>query len=82
MRVNEPEYLGDGVYATWDGSSHILLYISDGMSKSNVIALDKDVRTSLFVLLKGMDGRNEYQRGVNDGLSRARSRPGDGDMGG
>jgi hypothetical protein len=42
--LNEPVYLGDGLYAQFDGW-HIELYASDGLGKTNRVFLEPAVLT-------------------------------------
>jgi hypothetical protein len=46
MKVNEKEYLGDGVYAQFDGYQ-IVLTTENGVSVTNAICLDRSVFYSL-----------------------------------
>jgi len=46
MKLVYPEYLGDGVYASFDGY-HIWLHVGDHRSEP-VVALDPEVLAALF----------------------------------
>lgn len=41
------EYLGDGVYADWDGA-YIILTTQDGISVTNEICLEVDILEALI----------------------------------
>jgi len=45
-KLNEPTYLGDSVYAEFDGYQ-IWIYTSNGYSKENMIALEPSVLRAL-----------------------------------
>lgn len=47
------EYLGDGVYADFDGWAVILL-TSDGVTQRNKIYLEPEVRTALVKFIEGL----------------------------
>ena len=49
--LNNPTYLGDGVYVEFDGY-HIKLTTSDGISDTNTIYLDNNVTISFETWLK------------------------------
>lgn len=51
--VNTKEYLGDGVYANWDGY-HIVLTAEDGVSVSNTIYLESKVIEALEKYISGL----------------------------
>ena len=46
MASSTPAYLGDGVYAAFDGFQ-IRLWTTDGISETNVIFLDPEVQVEL-----------------------------------
>ena len=48
-------YLGDGVYALWNGED-IRLFTHDGYKDTNVIFLEPDVQINLIRFLEGIIG--------------------------
>lgn len=57
MPTNLPcrRYLGDGVYAGYDGY-HIWLITSDGIKRTNQIALDSHVYSALLKYVQDLHG--------------------------
>lgn len=60
MEINKKLYLGDSVYATFDGY-HIVLTTENGDGASNTIALEPSVMDALFGLQKRIT--NHYKEG-------------------
>lgn len=46
-------YLGDAVYASWDGF-HVWLSTSNGLEITNEVALDPEVLKNLMLYLEGL----------------------------
>ena len=51
MKTANETYLGDAVYASFDGY-HIKLRTTDGISTTNVIFLDPEVQVNLVKLIE------------------------------
>lgn len=49
------KYLGDGVYADYDGN-HITLTTRDGIKTTNTIVLEPEVQEELLSYIKWLDG--------------------------
>ena len=52
---NYKRYLGDGVYADYDGY-HVVLTTEDGISTTNKICLDPNVMEALVDYIKKLNG--------------------------
>jgi hypothetical protein len=52
--LSKKTYLGDGVYAAWDGE-HIILTLEDGAIITNLIFLDSQVRARLKEFICELD---------------------------
>lgn len=50
-RLTDPSYLGDGVYAGFDGY-HVILSTQDGQFVQNVVALDDQVQWAYLKYLE------------------------------
>lgn len=57
LRIDElckPQYIGDGVYASFDGFQ-VWLKTSNGLETTNVIAIEPGVRSKLLDYFKWLD---------------------------
>ena len=54
MELNEDRYIGDGVYASYDGY-HLVLRTGSHTSVDNVVYLDAQVRDALREILEKME---------------------------
>lgn len=67
---SKPAYLGDGVYAKYDGYqielyTNIELYINDGTSRTNIIYLEPHVLINFLAYVERLKGEsNETQSKV------------------
>jgi hypothetical protein len=55
--MNEPQYLGDGVYAQWEGDM-VKLTTEDGVSTTNTIYLEPQVYEALVRFVKNAENEN------------------------
>lgn len=60
MQLNQPEYIGDSVYAEWDGY-HIILTTRNGYPDDprNRIALEGEVWTALVEYVERLKAENK-----------------------
>ncbi len=55
---SEPTYLGDGLYATYNGWD-LELFAHNGIAKTNSVYLDPEVLAKLLDYVKGIKGAGE-----------------------
>ena len=53
--TREATFLGDGLYAAWDGQQ-IALFTHDGYSVSNVVFLEPEVQIAFVQFMEGIPG--------------------------
>jgi hypothetical protein len=59
MEIGEVIYLGDGLYAKFDGY-HIEVYSWDGIKSNDRVFLDSSVRQALRKLIDSVDVRDNH----------------------
>lgn len=59
MKINEKEYIGEGVYAVFNGYA-VILTTENGIEATNTIEIDEHVYRALIRWVGGMDQHGFY----------------------